>query len=832
MAALDRGAIDAIKATLCDPRDFATRTELDRGARPAPGGGIYVLCPWHAEKSGSCHLSTSRGALVAYCHGCGAGGDVLSLVAAVEGLDIEADFPAVLEAAGELARVDVSRPPRVAPRPQVQAEQRPYPPLADVERIWALARPVVEDDQVAAWLRSRAIDPNLVAVRDLARAVPASAALPGWARFQAQPWTQTGHRLLVPMFDASGAMRSVRARAVVPSDAPKALPPTGYRMAGLVMATHVAAAGLAAKEWGDEPIVFAEGEPDFLTWATRGQTTIGIVGGGWTPAHGERVPAGSRVVLWTDCDQAGERYADTVRRSLSGRCTVLRRPTADPRDVNDLAQAGALADDPELGAVEDAPAPELAVELNDACFREYDDACPEAQAAALDDIPADAAPAEQPAKKKRKPRVRAVEPGEGHGDWRDRLITRADGSPDDVPGNVTVALRFHPDWQGVIAFDQFQQTIVTVKAPPWGPEEAPPVVRLGAWTDADSVRLQTWLRRASGLRLKVGRDAVDSALLVASEGQPVDPPREYLEGLVWDGRSRIGAEASELEPEGITSWLSIFLGVQDSPYVRRVGRWFLIASAARILSPGCKVDNALVLEGPQGALKSTAAKILYSPWYSDTPLDLASKDKYGSIQGVWGFELAEFDQYSRHDQGVIKSFVSSPSDKYRPPYMRRDITVPRRCIFLATINPWGEYLQDATGGRRWWPVRVGQINCAGLESLRDQLWAEAVALYQRGERWYPTTLDEHASCREEQVQRQARDAWEDPVRAWIEARLPGSDVTVAEILGTALGIDKGKWDVASQMRAGAVLRAIGFERQRSQRDGARGYVYRRAPAAE
>ncbi len=444
----------------------------------------------------------------------------------------------------------------------------------------------------------------------------------------------------------------------------------------------------------------------------------------------------------------------------------------------------------------------------------------------------DQTPATGPAKRGPKPRPpRPVALHEPHGDWRDRLIYRTLKSgtrmPDDVAANVNVALRFHPAWDGVLAFDEFQQSIVTVKPPPWGPDEAPPVTRLGPWTDADSVRLQAWCRREPGLWLKVGRDAVDSALLVASEGNPIDPPRAFLEGLAWDAVSRVGAEPTEHAPEGAVSWLTTYLGVPDSPYVRRVGRWFLIASVARILRPGCKVDNALVLEGPQGAMKSTAAKILYSPWYSDTPLDLASKDKFGSIQGVWGYELAEFDQYSRHDQGVIKAFTSSPSDKYRPPYLRRDIIAPRRCVFLATINPWGEYLQDATGGRRWWPVRVGHIDIPALERDRAMLWAEAVALFLSHERWYPATSDEHEDCREEQADRQLVDAWTDKIGPWLTAKLPGIEVSVGDALAGPLGIEPGKWTRSDQMRAGGVLRACGWERVRSRVEGRRGYMFRR-----
>jgi putative DNA primase/helicase len=431
--------------------------------------------------------------------------------------------------------------------------------------------------------------------------------------------------------------------------------------------------------------------------------------------------------------------------------------------------------------------------------------------------------------------VTAIRPDmEPAGDWTDRLITRWTKSgrvPADVAANAIVALRYHPDWAGVVAFDQFQQTIVTLKPPPWGPEEAPPVVKLGAWTDGDSIRLQAWLRREASMPMTLGRDAVDAALIVASEANPVDPPREYLSSLEWDTLRRVGVNGSEADPDGAISWLTRYLGVPDTAYTRWVGRWFLIASVARIYAPGCKVDNALVLEGAQGALKSTSARVLYDPWYSDTPIDLSNKDRFSSIQGVWGYELAEFDAYSKHEAGIIKAFVSSPSDKFRPPYLRRDVIAPRRCVFLATINPGREYLQDETGGRRWWPVRVGSIDIEALKRDRDLLWAEARELYLANEPWYPRTPLEHDSCKVEQADRFSRDAWEEPVRDWLAADTNRIEVTISAILAGPIGLDKARWGRGEQMRAGQVMRGLGYERVRTTAGGAREYIYRKVTPA-
>jgi hypothetical protein len=279
------------------------------------------------------------------CHACGATGDALSLVAAAHGLEPRRDFVEVCTIAAELAgRWDLvdeltgktERRPAPAPKPRPEPlPERDYPPIDEVHAL--LRHPAWDDADACAYLCSRAIDPERlelasvgvrfagVDVGAVAYALDRTASLPRWARYQGRPWTETGHRLLVPMVDAAGELRSVRAIRVVHADTPKRLPPSGHRASGLVMASELAV-GLLRGTWRPAPdaghlaVRVVEGEPDYLSAlcvATMLPTAvIGVVSGSWSEDIARRIPSRALVAIQTHDDEAGERYAVEVGASL------------------------------------------------------------------------------------------------------------------------------------------------------------------------------------------------------------------------------------------------------------------------------------------------------------------------------------------------------------------------------------------------------------------------------------------------------------------------------------------------------------------------------------
>ena len=139
------------------------------------------------------------------------------------------------------------------------------------------------------------------------------------------------------------------------------------------------------------------------------------------------------------------------------------------------------------------------------------------------------------------------------------------------------------------------------------------------------------------------------------------------------------------------------------------------------------------------------------------------------MQGIWIVEIAELDAIGRAEVSRIKAFLTRTTDRFRPPYERYNVEVPRQCVFAGTVNP-DTYLRDETGNRRFWPVRCGDIVMDALIRDRDQLWAEAVERFRAGAIWWIDDPDLLAVAREEQAARYQGDAWDARIDRWLTPR--------------------------------------------------------------
>lgn len=390
--------------------------------------------------------------------------------------------------------------------------------------------------------------------------------------------------------------------------------------------------------------------------------------------------------------------------------------------------------------------------------------------------------------------------------WREQLLYTAKGGMVAHAFNVALILGNDRRWKGVIAYDSFSSKIRKLKTPPYG--GAP-----GDWSDLDDVRVTLWLADVYGLCVKSA--TVLEAVNAVAHDNAFHPVRQFLDGLAWDGTPRL------------EQWLQNHLGVADSEYARRVGKRWMVSAVARVFSPGCKADSVLILEGLQGAGKSTSMAVLGGEWFMDTPFNLGDKDGYQAIRGKWIVELGELDAFNKAESTRAKQFFSASVDTYRESYGRRVLDVPRQCVFVGTTNQ-DEYLKDDTGNRRYWPVTCTRVDIEGLRASREQLWAEAVAAYRAGDVWW-VERDEAELFAAEQDKRYQADMWEEPIIHYLMHQHIGDAVTGAHILEKALNIDPSHWGKPEQMRVGKIMHRLKWPRRRkgSGPGGVRGYEYQK-----
>jgi predicted P-loop ATPase len=374
-------------------------------------------------------------------------------------------------------------------------------------------------------------------------------------------------------------------------------------------------------------------------------------------------------------------------------------------------------------------------------------------------------------------------------DWLGKCITGDHGNPLPILANVLIGLRaILPD---TFAYDEMMCTSMLMRSltEQQGFKPRP-------CTDIDVGIIQERLQHC-GLK-RVSKDVVHQAVELRAHECTFHPVRKYLTGLEWDRESRL------------TKLFTAYFGAAVSPYVDAIGPMFFVSMVARIFDPGCKADYMPVLEGAQGSLKSTACGILGGKWFSDSLPDItAGKEASQHLRGKWLIEVAEMHAVGRAEAAQLKAFITRREERYRPSYGRREVVEPRQCVFLGTTNR-DTYLRDETGGRRFWPIRVGAIDVDALARDRDQLFAEALVQFRHSGRWWPDKEFERQYLLPEQSARyESDDAWEEPVAGYLGNQ---SKVTIGQVAREALHLETPRIGTAAQRRIARILVTLSWKR--------------------
>lgn len=370
------------------------------------------------------------------------------------------------------------------------------------------------------------------------------------------------------------------------------------------------------------------------------------------------------------------------------------------------------------------------------------------------------------------------EPEAGDEVWKESLIQKVNFKTGEVSYpcrayNLILILGNDPAWANRLSFDEFRQRVVVD-----GREE---------WTDAAEVELKAWLEK-TWISGEVKTATLREAVTAVASRHTVHPVRDWLNALVWDGTERL------------PTFFSDYCGTPLTPYSEAVARSLFVSAVARIMRPGAKVDTMVCLEGRQGLGKSKLVQAMFgSAWHCEITEAPGGLDFYQNLRGKWVGEFSELSAMGKVDQNRVKQALTQTQDTYRASYGRHSHTYPRQFVFIGNTNKQ-EYLMDETGARRYLPIECTEINVSAVESIRDQLFAEAVVRYRAGETWWDIP-----GAEQEQEQRYQRDVWEEKIADWLKGKMKA---TILEVMEECLMLKTDRQGRSEQTRVGNILRRL------------------------
>ena len=220
----------------------------------------------------------------------------------------------------------------------------------------------------------------------------------------------------------------------------------------------------------------------------------------------------------------------------------------------------------------------------------------------------------------------------------------------------------------------------------------------------------------------------DAMKIIAKE---VNPVALWIDSKAWDGVSRVNDFCNTVSS-------------RDEKLKHMLMRkWLLSCVACVYETEGVSLEGLLVFQGAQGLGKTLWFKRLADfnkGWLLEgATLDPKDKDSVKKAVSHWIVELGELEStFKKADINQLKAFITSRSDEMRLPYDRTFTNYQRRTAFFASVNE-PEFLMDGSGNRRFWCLKVTDINPHhGIDM--QQMWAEVKStLFVQGEKnWYLT----------------------------------------------------------------------------------------------
>lgn len=311
---------------------------------------------------------------------------------------------------------------------------------------------------------------------------------------------------------------------------------------------------------------------------------------------------------------------------------------------------------------------------------------------------------------------------------------------------------------------------------------------------------------------KWSKEATADAVQHLATAASFDPVQEELE--------RITATAEPLPLEEWNRLDLLLLNIEDPVAAAFLPR-FLIAAVARVMAPGCQVDQTPVLIGPQGIGKTQTGRVLFgAPFFGDGLTHRFDVDDITRLQRVWALELSEVDGITRRsDQEALKAFLTRRVDIDRRKYSRSSEAIPRRSVFWGTSN--GAPLRDLSGSRRFVciPLPNQPLPLEAVAALRPAIWARALERYRSGAPWH-STREEAAAITERNADHQQLDPWAEQLADYLETKRAAAPFKAPDLLAF-LGVPTDRQTPAIANRLRQVMQAIDWEQRRPQVNGRR-----------